>query len=169
MNKELQKALIILKREIPKKVMVAAAQSMNENTIDFFNNHPRGIGVTGTIMKPINISGNRSTDIITMFPEGYPAILELGVSGNKPGYTYPYDSEFGTFISFSDEPNLQLWAEQNIPGLRPNTTGLRIGKENNTFFGREDNKWFTASSNELRTSPRTKDKIIELVRQINIK
>lgn len=162
------RAINILKKEIKKKVLSSSAEVMNNNIRNFFLNHPRGIGVTGTLMKPYDINGNRASNIITHFPLGYPAMLELGSDGSHAGYTYPYDKEKGTYVSFADEPNLELWAQKNNPHLKTNTKGLKIGGEK-TKFGSQENKWFTKSAYDLVHGKNTKSFIIERLKNIKIK
>ena len=166
---EFKRKLILLKKELRNKVFIGAAKAMNFHIRTFFKNHPRGLGKTVKTMRPIEISGTKTTDIITFFPEGYPAILELGSSGSHAGYTYPYNKTFGTYILFRDQPDLQSWAAINAPSMRDNATGLRIGKEGNTYFDKPDNKWFTISSTHLKSSSQTRTEILRELRKINIK
>lgn len=167
-NSAVKQKMSLLNKEIKKKIFIGASKSYNREVKTFFSNHPSGMKTTLQYFKPLTVSGETTQDVIATFSEGYPAILQLGPNGSANGYSYPYDSKEGTFVSFSESPSLKEWVDKNY-GYSDVRDGIKVGKESTTGFGKPYNRWVTISGVGLKTNSATKSTILSEVRSIKLK
>ncbi len=169
MNKQaiLKAKLTKLSKNIEKAVLVGSAKTYNEQIHKYFQEHPRGIGVTLQHFNPLKIDGSLSQSIIAVFNSPIPAIIALGPKGNKSGYMYPYDADNGTFVSFDEQPNLLKWATQNNIKIK-GKKGLRVGKGATTRFGTASNQWHTIAGGWMKRSSTTRSNIINELKKIKV-
>lgn len=166
-HKQLPELMRKLKNHLRNKVFSGAAEAYNYEIIQYFESHPSGVGYTLLSFKPVSVSGTKTMDIIARFGSGVPALMQLGPDGAKGGYSYPYNKDTGTFISFMEEPRLEEWARKNIPSLNTNAKGLFVGRRGRTGYGKKYNRWVDITGMALKKSQSTRDIMLKHLRTIS--